>query len=217
MKRTVLYIILFYFLFGCSQPNKTVDVNITYNTENKYLSIENKSTNKSYGFHNIGYSDLYLNFGYKVPIYCIDSLNKLLYLYDIGSLRGLRIYDLRNDKLLKEVNIQPLREEQYNINIYCSKDLIIIKSNWRFDIWDKEFVKRTSLKDTIFRNYPICGRYTLDYLPIIKNDTLFLKVRYEGGIIDTLVHESNYIYDLKKREFITKLEQCDKILNKGVN
>ena len=217
MKRTAKYLILFYFLIGCTQPDKTVDVIITYNAENKYLSIENKSTNKSYGFHNIGYRDLYINYGYIAPIYCIDSLKKLLYLYDIGSLRGLRIYDLRNDVLLKEVNVQPLREEQYNINIYCSKDLIILKSNWRFDIWDKEFLKSISLKDAIFNSYPICGRYTLDYLPTIKNDTLYLKVSYEGGIIDTLVHESNYTYDIKKREFITQLEPCDKMLIKGVN
>jgi hypothetical protein len=217
MKKAFMYFIIIYLLFGCSRANKQVDVNINYNSENKYLSIENKSTNKVYGFHNIGYSDLFLNYGYKEPIYCVDSLNKILYLYDIGSLRGLRIYDLSNDVLLKEVNIQPFREEQFKINIYCLKDIIIIKSNSRFDIWDKEFLKRISLRDSIYNNYPICGRYTLDYLPIIKNDTLFLNVKYEGGIMDSLVHESNYIYDLKKNEFITKLKLCDKILSRGVN
>lgn len=214
--KTKLSLFFILILFSCKHTDNKINVDISYDLVSQYLIIKNNSTNHCYGFYNSFYTDLFVNYGYKEPIFCFDSLNKLLYVYDIAPLRGIRVYDIEKDTLIKEVPINFSYREHYNIKMYCLNSLFILKSNWRFDIWEKEFSHKTSLKDTLFKNFPICYRYTLDYLPEVRNDTLFLTVLYEGGIVDTILHNSNYVYDLRKKEFITKIEPCEKILSKGI-
>lgn len=211
MKRLILLIFFVLFICGCKDFDSKINIVVKFDSEKKVVSIENKKTNHEYDFYN----ELYLNLSWDnlEPVYCIDSLNNLLYIYDLGH--SVRLYNLKKDSLINEIDIRYREPESHNIKLLEFKHYVVLKSNWRCDILDKEFKDKISLFDTIYHSNPICYRYTTDFIPKIKNDTLFLTVNYHGGIIDTLIHNSNYIYDLKKKEFITHLEPCKKNLSNG--
>jgi len=211
MKKTILFIFYIFCILGCKKIDRNINLKIYYDSENKTVTIENLITSHKYGFNNSLYLNLYGN--NLEPVYYIDSLNKLLYIYDLGY--EIRKYNLKNDSLINRVEILYREPERHNIKLLKYKNYLVLKSNWRCDISDTEFKSKISLFDTLYHNEPICYRYTLDLIPKIKKDILYLTAIYHGGSVDTLIHKSDYIYDLKKKEFITHLEPCKKVLSNG--
>ncbi len=197
---TISCVIIFAILISCNKNCKKTNI---VSLEGEFIKVF-PGTKEEIKLHNG-----YLNWIYKeydsIPIYCLDTISKRLYVYNVN--RSVISFDTETKKQIAEINVGKVGTE-VGLNLKKIDDGIILSSASRVNFYDNDLKNEYRLLDSIVGVEPVCNAIIGNLNYIVHGNRIEVQVGYKIDNDSILKIKYDYEIQNQRPQLTNKITPC---------